>query len=288
MEGGSLAGRRHGYIGLFSPHHSCFDCGEDNCLMESNICLILEYDGTAYHGWQRQKNSLGIQQVLEKALSEVYQEQIVVTGAGRTDSGVHALGQCCNFRAHTQVPVDRVALVLNHQLPSDIRVKSAEQVSDSFHARYSAHSKRYCYLLEQRANANAFNYRYSWPVNDELDIVAMKNGAAYLTGRHDFRNFTVSGVSATDFVRNVQELNINPLLSADSIFPWQCMNQPILIEVEANGFLYKMVRIIVSRLVAVGRGRILPADMGGYLDGSFNRRIPPAPPQGLFLKEVSY
>ncbi|MBQ6808929.1 MAG: tRNA pseudouridine(38-40) synthase TruA [Firmicutes bacterium] len=258
--------------------------------MERNILLTLQYDGSNYAGWQRQPASHGatVQQEVETALSQVFREQIVVAGAGRTDSGVHAWGQRCSFRAHSSVPLEKLPDILNRRLPGDIRVSRAEQVADSFHARFTAHRKRYRYVLAQSGQANAFNHRYAWFLDGGLDLAAMQEGAAHLLGTHDFWHYTVSGVSASDFVRTISSLDVYAPEPQDCFFPWQELPSPILVEVEADGFLYKMVRIIVGRLVAVGQGRIPARAMADYLDGSFDLNIPPAPPQGLQLLWVRY
>lgn len=258
--------------------------------MEQNILLTIQYDGSNYVGWQRQPANHGasVQQEIEQVLSQVFREQIVVAGAGRTDSGVHALGQRCTFRAHTPVPLEKLVNILNRRLPGDIRVTQAQQVADSFHARFSPHRKRYRYVLSQSGPANAFNYRYAWFLETPLDLSAMRAGGAYLVGKHDFFHYTVSGVSAEDFVRTIRAVDVYVPDLLTSCFPLQTIPNPILIEVEADGFLYKMVRIIVGRLVAVGQGKLPPQAMQGYLDGSFDRNIPPAPPQGLQLLWVEY
>lgn len=258
--------------------------------MERNILLTIQYDGSNYVGWQRQPALHGpsVQQKIELALSQVFREQIVVAGAGRTDSGVHANGQRCTFRAHTPVPLEKLPEILNRRLPGDIRISKAEQVPDSFHARFTPHRKRYRYVLCQGGEANAFNYRYAWFLEAPCDLEAMQEGAAYLLGEHDFFHYTVSGVSASDFVRCISGLDVYRPTQVEASFPWQTMPDPILVEVEADGFLYKMVRIIVGRLVAVGQGKIPPAAMKGYLEGSFDLNIPPAPPQGLQLLWVRY
>lgn len=258
--------------------------------MEQNILLTVQYDGSNYVGWQRQPANHGpsVQQEVEQALSQVFREQIVVAGAGRTDSGVHAVGQCCTFRSHTPVPLEKLVDILNRRLPEDIRITQAQRVADSFHARFSPHRKRYRYVLSQSSSANAFNYRYAWFLEKPLDLSAMVEGASYLVGKHDFLHYTVSGVSASDFVRTIHAIDVYAPETLPPGFPWQVLPEPVLIEVEADGFLYKMVRIIVGRLVAVGQGKIVPQDMQGYLEGSFDRNIPPAPPQGLQLLWVQY
>jgi len=258
-------------------------------MSERNIGLLLQYDGTAYVGWQRQpaQHGLSVQQVLEDTLSLVFREEIKITGAGRTDSGVHAAGQCCNFMANKPVPAEKLADILNMKLPPDIHIRKAWEAEPDFHARYSAKGKRYRYLLQQGGKANAFNYRYSWRVPGELDVEAMEEAASLLLGTHNFRNFTLSAVSAKNFERTIYRISLDKPTPGSS-FPWEEMDSPLAIEVEGNGFLYKMVRIIVSRLVAVGQGLISLKDMQGYLDGSFDLNIPPAPAGGLMMMEVYY
>ena len=255
-----------------------------------NIKLTVEYDGTDYAGWQRQSLHQGItvQQQLEKALSTVFREKITVNGAGRTDSGVHALGQVANFYCHKPVPVTRVAMAVNHQLPEDIRVVEACEVPISFHSRFTSHTKRYRYLLEQQTQPSAFSHRYSWQIEEKLDMEAMRQGAVFLLGEHDFGNYTVSGVSAENFVRNISDLQIYEPAQSENFFPWQRLQQPIAIEVAANGFLYKMVRLIVCRLVSVGRHDLPSVAIKGFLDGSFKHNIRMAPPQGLMMVRVDY
>lgn len=257
-------------------------------MSEQNIKLTVAYDGTAYHGWQRQKNGISVQQTLERALSAVYGESIIVHGAGRTDAGVHAWGQTVSFRAHSPLPIERLPMVVNAQLPDDIRLREAEIAEHSFHARYSAKGKRYRYLIEQSPADNPFSGRYSWNVKTPLDIAAMEEAAACLMGEHDFRHYTTTAVSAENFVRTITALDIRPIEAGDGILPWRQLYRPLSVEVAANGFLYKMVRIIVGRLTAVGRGQLEPEKIAGFLDGSYWRNIPPAPAQGLMLMDVYY
>ncbi len=256
--------------------------------MGENILLTLEYDGSAYHGWQRQKNSVSIQQTLEQALSAIYQQPVAVIGAGRTDAGVHAYGQRANFISPRPVPLAKLAGIVNAKLPPDIRVRQAEAVAADFHARYDAKGKLYRYLIEQGGPASAFTGRYSWQVGGPLDEAAMRAAAQYLLGRHDFRHFTVSGVSAVNFVRQIRRLELSQPPTGPGFFPWQRLQSPLVLEAAADGFLYKMVRIITGRLVAVGRGLLRPEQIRDFLAGSLDLHIPPAPPQGLMLMEVYY
>ena len=258
--------------------------------MNRNILLTVEYDGTAYVGWQRQPSFQGVsvQQRVEEALAHVLGHPVSVTGAGRTDAGVHALGQRCNFRCDTAVPVDRLAEIISHRLPPDIRVREAAEVPHSFHARFDAKGKHYRYILEREARPSAFGGRWSWQLEDGLDLDLMRQGAELLLGEHDFRHFTVSGNESKTFTRTVYRLDITEPDEYAAIAPLPRLSRPVLIDVEGNGFLYKMVRIITGRLVALGQGRISLDEFAGFLDGSFDRNIPPAPARGLTLMEVKY
>ncbi len=255
-----------------------------------NIKLTIEYDGTNYAGWQRQPLAQGmtIQYQVEKVLTSLFREQIVINGAGRTDSGVHALGQVANFYCHKPVPVERIVEAANHKLPPDIRVRQAEEVPMHFHARYGAVSKRYRYLLEQETAASAFANRFSWELPQALDVAAMRQGAAYLLGEHDFFHYAASGVSAERFVRTVTGLEISQPQRTGGFFPWQRLQQPVTIDVTANGFLYHMVRLITCRLVAVGLGQLPPQAIQDFLEGRLRRNIRMAPARGLMLMEVTY
>ena len=256
----------------------------------TKVLLILSYDGTDYAGWQRQPANCGftVQQMLEDAIGSLLGEKVVVHGSGRTDAGVHALAQCCHFILNKPLPVEKLPQILNHHLPPTIRISRAQVVSDDFHARFSVRSKHYRYTLERNAQPSAFSGRFSWQIGEELDIAKMREAAGLLTGCHDFRNFTVSGVSARSFVREITRLEITEPLSQPCTVPWLELSRPVLIDVEGSGFLYKMVRIITARLVAVGRGQIAPHDILGYLDGSFQLNLPPAPARGLMMVKVQY
>lgn len=258
----------------------------------SNIKLTIAYDGSNYVGWQRQAETGGksIQQMVELALKELLGHPVSIHGAGRTDSGVHAFGQVAHFDCDQPVPIEKMSTLLNRLLPSDICVMAAEAVSESFHSRFSPHKKRYCYLIEQGEKNNPFANRYSWQLEKTLDIAAMQRASQALVGRHDFRHYTLSKVSATNFVREIFAIEISlPLQTPQAeIFPWQQLVAPLQIAVSGNGFLYKMVRLIVGRLVAVGAGRLGEEKIGEFLSGDFWQNIPPAPAQGLFLEKIWY
>ena len=260
--------------------------------MSRIIRMLVSYDGTDFAGWQRQPASHGmsVQQTLEDTLCQLLRERVTVHGAGRTDAGVHAWGQCCHFCSDVAVPVEKLPLILNRKLPPSVRIRAAETAAADFHARFSACGKHYRYTVERGALPSAFCGRYSWQVTEMLDVAAMRRAAAYLIGRHDFRHFTVSGVSAREFTRTIHRLEIHePAQPQPELMqPWQQQQAPLLYDVEGDGFLYKMVRIIVGRLLAVGSGMLAPEAMAGFLDGSERRNIPPAPGRGLMLMAVHY
>ena len=256
----------------------------------SNVLLTVEYDGTAYVGWQRQPayQGVSVQQRIEEALKDILGHPVSVIGAGRTDAGVHALGQRCSFDCDRPVPIEKLAEIVNHRLPPDICVSAAEEVGEDFHARYSVKSKRYRYLLEREAKPSAFGGRFSWQLPDAPDVDIMREGAKLLVGEHDFRHFTVSGCETKTFTRTIYSLEISEPKASPALLPMQELQRPLAIDIEGNGFLYKMVRIITGRLVALARGQMTLAEFAGYLDGSCQRNIPPAPARGLTLMEVKY
>lgn len=259
--------------------------------MERNIKMTVAYDGTSYIGWQRQPASQGIsiQQRLEEAVSFVLGHPVTIHGAGRTDAGVHAIGQITNFSCTKPLPIEKMAKVINNLLPPDIRVMEAVEVAHSFHARFTPHTKRYRYLLEQGCRCSPFAAHYSWQVPGPLNLNAMRQSAQVLLGEHDFRYYTLSGVSTKNFVRKIYHLDIyTPNQPQCPLFPWQELRAPLVIDVTGNGFLYKMVRLIVCRLVAVGQGRLPDQAISAFLHGELKENIPPAPSQGLFLEKIWY
>ncbi|MBQ2699014.1 MAG: tRNA pseudouridine(38-40) synthase TruA [Firmicutes bacterium] len=254
------------------------------------IKLTIQYDGTNYIGWQRQPRGQGVsvQQAIEDVLEQLYGEHITLHGAGRTDSGVHAVGQCASFVPTKPLPVSRVAQAMNNLLPPDIRISSAVAEAEDFHARFSASGKHYRYIIEQQPSCNAFSYRYAWQLGEKLDVAAMREAAQYLLGSHDFRHFCAVGSPVKDFVRTIESLQLSePDFSANDQL-WRQMERPLVIDICGNGFLYKMVRFIVGRLVAVGRHEIKPQDMAAFLIGEVPKNISVAPALGLTLVEVRY
>lgn len=243
-----------------------------------NIKLVVEYDGTGYCGFQRQKNLPTIQAELEIAIETITKTYSHVTASGRTDAGVHALGQVVNFRTHARIPVDKFVPALNSVLPKDIRVRSAEEVPWRFHARYDACWKTYAYSIDTRPVPSVFIRNFAYHLSVPLNLEEMKTAAESLVGVHDFSSFASSGGSVKTFTRNVRRLEITT------------RDDPILrILIEADGFLYNMARTIVGTLLEVGQGKIRATDVSRIRDAR-DRRLagPRAPACGLCLIKVDY
>lgn len=213
------------------------------------IKLIVSYDGTRYHGWQKQDDVSSIQEELEKACKELFMQEIKIQGAGRTDAGVHALGQCATFMVKTTVPMKRVPLVLNRILPPDIVVTSAQVVADKFHVRYSAKSKTYQYQIMNADYPIPQMRHYADFVHIPLNVEAMNEGAQYFVGHHDFVAFCASRNEKKTTTRTIHYAKVTQI------------GAMVTFEVCGNGFLYNMVRIMVGTLIQVGIGKIEPADV---------------------------
>ncbi len=248
-------------------------------LIQRNIKLILEYDGTNYHGWQSQTGSgmQTIQETLEQAIMLLSHEEGKVFSSGRTDAGVHALGQVVNFQTRTTIPASAWTPALNHLLPSDIRVLTSEEVPADFHARYSARSKIYKYCILNRRAQTALHRDYAWHVNLPLNVARMRKASIVLLGRHDFSSFRGSGCGAKSPVRTLKSVTIRK------------KGNVIELLFEADAFLQYMVRNITGTLVEIGLGRFGPDDMAKILVAR-NRTTAgkTAPPQGLYLLTVNY
>lgn len=245
--------------------------------MGRNVKLVLEYEGTGYHGWQQQPGSTPtVEGALRRALAELTGESPVLIVAGRTDAGVHALGQVVNFQLERDFPVEELPGALNYRLAPDIVVRSAEAVDEGFHARYSAKSRRYEYRVRQEADRAAYVRQYCWPVRERLDPDAMEQAARLLEGRHDFRAFGRSPRPGGHTRRTVHAIGI------DADGGW------VTISVTADAFLYGMVRTLASVLVDVGRGRRTLGWVQALLDAPQPAAIRPAPAQGLVQAAVIY
>ena len=241
------------------------------------IHLIVEYDGTAYAGWQRQANAMTVQEKLERAILKLTGEELCVSGASRTDAGVHALGQSAHFDTESRIPADKFSFALNTMLPPDIRVIRSEEVSPEFHARFSTRGKRYRYLFHAAPHAGALTRNTHAHVIYPLDAERMQAEAQDLVGTHDFAAFAASGSVVKDTVRTIYRAEVTR------------EGSEIRLVVEGSGFLYNMVRIIAGTLIGVGSGKLEP--------GAFKRAIASgdrldlgitAPSHGLTLMEVFY
>lgn len=242
-----------------------------------NIVLKLSYDGTCYHGFQRQKNGLTVQEAIESAIQSITGEEVSLTGCGRTDAGVHAEVYYANFETDSAILCEKLPLAINSKLQDDIRIITAQEVSPDFHARFSAKKKAYAYTIDNSNAANVFLRNYSWFYPKKLDTEKMRKAAEYIIGEHDFAAFMASGSPVKSTVRNVEYIDISE------------NGNIIEIEIMANGFLYNMVRIIVGTLVYAGVGKIAPEDIPGII-ASKNRVLAgkTAPAKGLRLKKVVY
>lgn len=247
----------------------------------SNYCLTLSYDGSAYHGWQSQPDKISIQQTLEEAIAEIVQEKVHVTASGRTDAGVHAMGQVANARFATRLDERTLCKAINAKLPLDIRIQSVRIAVMDFNAIRHAQRKRYRYVLQDGDHGNVFARNYCWYLPKRLDLSAMQQAAALIQGEHDFACFQTAGSPRKSTVRTVYAADVRRV----SLELWN----PIYIEVEANGFLYNMMRNIVGTLVKVGQGRE-PVDwVRDVIAGRDRRRAGcAAPAKGLYLLYVEY
>lgn len=241
------------------------------------IKLTVAYDGTDYCGWQIQPNGITVEEVLNRNLSELTGEEITVTGASRTDSGVHAQGNVAVFDSDTTIPPERIAYAVNRKLPEDIVVIRSEEVPGDWHPRYQETEKTYEYHILNREMPDPVRRRDTYFVSYPLDLEAMRRAAAYLKGEHDFRSFCNNHTDVQDTVRTIYDLDI--IRSGDLV----------TVRIRGNGFLYNMVRIIVGTLVRVGRGFYSPGQVKEILEEKERTSAGvTAPPQGLVLVKIDY
>lgn len=241
------------------------------------IKLVVTYDGSGYHGFQKQKDILTIQGVLEEVLSKLCGEQINIAGSGRTDAGVHALGQTISFKTSGRIPCNNLIRASRSLLPSDIVILSAQEVEEDFHARFSACWKIYQYKLLVNKNDNPFMVKYSWQIHDKIDIDVMNKAADLLLGTHDFSAFRSSG-----------SVDSSPIKTIYQAF-WQQNGDEFVFKIAGDGFLYHMVRNIVWSLVQVGLKKRSIDDFAKEVSSKRCEFLnSPAPPQGLYLAEVFY
>ncbi len=257
-----------------------------------NIRLTLSYDGTDFHGWQRQPGKASIQECVESALARLAGAGVKIIGSGRTDAGVHALAQVANFKTASPIPCPNLLRALNDGLPSTIRITAAEEVDADFHARYCARSKTYRYRLLEGPVCPPFLSRFVHHYPYPLDHRRMSRAARMIEGEHDFTSFAaVSGeppplpseASEVSQSRSmVRRIDSSRLLVSSR-------KQLLVYEVRGNGFLHHMVRNVLGTLIKVGRGNLQPEDMGRILQARDRTMAgPTAPPSGLFLVKVEY
>ena len=241
------------------------------------IKMTIEYDGTRYAGWQRQTNGIGVQQVVEEAIEKATGKKTVIYAAGRTDAGVHALGQVVHFDTDTTIPPEKISYALNSFLPDDIRIVSSQATDNEFHARFGAKAKTYVYTFYNAEHASALYRNLNAHARGDIDIETMKRAAKQIVGTHDFASFCASGSEVETTVRTVYSLEIN--------------NEPpfISLEITGSGFLYNMVRIIAGVLLDVGRGRLSSEDVEKIIAAKDRRKASAtAPACGLVLKQIYY
>jgi len=243
-----------------------------------NIKLLIEYDGTNYLGWQVQPKGPTIQGVLEEKIGLLTGEPIRLIGSGRTDSGVHALGQVAHFKTQSQMEISTIQRALNSLLPSDIVIQKVEEVDEGFHARKHSKSKIYEYRILNRDIRSAFYCGYVWHIPQKLNLTEMRKATQSLIGEHDFSAFRTVGSPTRTTIRRVDRAE------------WKRGREGLIrFEIEANGFLKQMVRSIIGTLVEIGRGKMKAEDLWKILNSKDRKEAgPTAPAQGLFLKEVKY
>ncbi len=239
--------------------------------------LKMAYDGTNYHGWQRQKNGITVQEIMENVLSEMFGIKTTVTGCSRTDAGVHAKIYVCSFSGETTIPADKIPFVLNTKLPGDIRAYECIVMHDDFNARFETVSKAYEYKIINRAFHDPLLLNYAWHFPVKLDVEKMQKAAEIIRGKHDFASFCAAGSVVKSTVRTVTDLTVTR------------EGDVITVRAEADGFLYNMVRIITGTLVYVGCGKLCVEDIAELINKKDRRLLGiTAPPQGLSLVEVNY
>lgn len=272
--------------------------------MSKNILLKIEYDGSVFHGWQRQPDRPTVQGCLEDALSSLLGEEITVNGTSRTDAGVHAYGQMASFRTCSGIPAERIALAVNNVLAGrekgpfalpPVRVVSSEQKPDDFHARFDAKGKRYLYRIRNTDHADIFMRNYVYHVGRPLDVETMRKAAEYLRGTHDFKSFEASGGTPRETtVRTIFDIDVKKAGTGAAYACGKAGTVPgfagdLEISVSGDGFLYNMVRIITGTLVEAGFGTVEPEDIADIIEAGDRRRAGhTAPPYGLYLAEVYY
>lgn len=253
--------------------------GEENAGSTSRkrIMLTVAYDGTDYHGWQLQPNGETIESVLNRALSRLLGEEITVTGASRTDAGVHSNGNVAVFDTCTRIPADKIAYALNQYLPEDIVIQDSRETAPDFHPRHCDSRKTYEYRILNRTFPLPMRRRDTYFYHYDLDVERMGKAAEYLVGEHDFKSFCSTAAVVETTVRTIYELTV------------EREEDVIVIRVTGSGFLYNMVRIIAGTLIEVGNGRRAPEDMENILNARSRKAAgPTAPARGLTMMRITF
>jgi tRNA pseudouridine38-40 synthase len=253
-----------------------------------NFKIVLQYEGTRYRGWQRQVSTENtIQGKLEALLTKMTGEKIEIIGSGRTDAGVHALGQVANFHADTQMSPEEILNYMNFYLPEDIAVISVKEVSERFHSRLNVKGKSYCYRVVQTEVPHIFDRKYAHFMKEDLDVAAMEKAAEILVGTHDFKAFTSSKKGKKSTVRTIEKIEIKKTVSAS--MRMQNVQDEIRFIYSGNGFLYHMVRIMTGTLLEVGTHKKRPEEVAEILDSGLREKAGElVPAKGLILMEVRY
>ncbi len=242
-----------------------------------NIKLIIEYDGKKFGGWQKQPTKLNIQGEIEQAIKEITGEDVELIASGRTDSGVHSLGQVANFKTNSNIEIEKVAIAINSKLKKSIVIKKAEEVSEDFHARYSCKGKKYRYIINNSQQGTAIYRDLECHIPQKLDVEKMRKAIKYFEGEHDFKGFKASGTSSKNTIRTIYKAEIKQ------------EGERIIIELTGSGFMYNMVRIIAGTIVDVGLRRINPEEIPRIINlKDRNKAGKTLPAHGLYLVEVYY
>ena len=242
-----------------------------------NIKLTIEYDGKDFNGWQKQPNKLNIQGTIEQAIKSITGEDVELNASGRTDAGVHAIGQVANFKTDSQIPIEKMAIAINSRLKKSIVIKKAEEVEERFHSRLNCKKKTYRYVINNSFEGTAIYRNLETHIPQKLDVEKMKEAVKYFEGEHDFKAFKASGTSSKNSIRTIYEAKV------------YAEKERIFIELTGNGFLYNMVRIIAGTLVEVGMEKIKPEQIIEIInEGKREKAGKTLPPQGLYLLKVMY
>ena len=243
-----------------------------------NIKLTIEYDGKDFNGWQKQPDKLNIQGNIEQAIERITGEKVELNASGRTDAGVHAIGQVANFKTNYELPLEKWPLALNANLKKSIVIKSAEEVEERFHSRLSCKKKTYRYVINNSKYGTAIYRNLETHIPQKLDIFKMQQAVKYFEGEHDFKAFKASGTSSKSSVRTIYKAEV-----------LQMPDERIYIELTGSGFLYNMVRIISGTLVDVGLGKIEPDAIPEIIESMQREKAGKTlPPNGLYLLRVEY